>query len=54
MDKWRDKNGLTSVNFIVPDDVLQAFKAKAESEGKTRTEVFRELMLEYITRPDKS
>jgi hypothetical protein len=54
MDKWRDKNGLTSVNFIVPDDLLQAFKAKAESESKSRTEVLRELMLEYITRPDKS
>ena len=54
MDKWRDKHGLTSVNFIIPDDLLQAFKAKAESESKTRTEVLRELMLEYITRPDKS
>jgi hypothetical protein len=54
MNKWRDKNGLTSVNFIVPDDLLQAFKAKAEDEGKSRTEVLRELMLEYITRPDKS
>ncbi len=54
MEKWRDKHGLTSVNFIIPDDLLQAFKAKAESESKTRTEVLRELMLEYITRPDKS
>jgi|694.fasta_scaffold57964_7 hypothetical protein len=54
MDKWRDKHGLTSVNFIIPDDLLQAFKAKAESESKTRTEVLRELMLDYITRPDKS
>jgi hypothetical protein len=54
MEKWREKNGLTSVNFVLPDDLHEAFKAKAESEGKSRTEVLRELMLEYITRPDKS
>jgi len=54
MEKWREKNGLTSVNFVLPDDLHEAFKAKAEHEGKSRTEVLRELMLEYITRPDKS
>ena len=54
MEKWRDKNGLAAVNFVLPDDLHEAFKAKAESEGKSRTEVLRELMLEYITRPDKS
>ena len=54
MEKWRDKNGLTNVNFVLPDDLHDAFKAKADSEGKSRTEVLRELMLEYITRPDKS
>lgn len=54
MEKWREKNGLTSVAFVLPDDLHDAFKAKAESEGKSKTEVLRELMLDYITRPDKS
>ena len=52
--KWKEANGLTSCCFTIPDELLEAFKAKAKHCGTNKTAVITELMLDYITRPDKS
>lgn len=52
--KWKEANGLSSWCFTVPDELLEAFKAKAKHCGTNKTAVITEMMLDYITRPDKS
>lgn len=41
------REGVTSRNFAVDDELWEAAKAKAASEGKALSEVIREFLREY-------
>lgn len=51
---YRQKNGLQCISVLLPADVRLLFNARCDSEGVRYGDKLRELITEYITRPDKS
>lgn len=52
--EYRERYGLVVISLSVPSELRDLFNAKCQSTGVRCGDKLRELITEYVTRPDKS